>query len=470
MINTNIGFAGTTWLQRAMFHESAEVVHELMNRTPELDRDRNFLGQTPLHVAIDRKLYFEELLNAGHYVDVTDNCGITPLMYAAAMGETSFAESLLRRGADPFIISDQKYHERDFVAFAMGRKQWTFLLDLFENIQELYEEHVMHDFATRILMQFMSRVWNPNFDDRLQFCSRMTRFCKNINFVFDDPHHNVENMTLMHCIRDVEEGKVLVQAGYDGFDRANSKGHVPLATIASLSNAPAFTFCLQNTDINANPTIRRHVTLQLVASLDPISHENMWDAVDSIRSYLRATSGCSDTDGCTCPCGPQGCGVSSMFDISFGIFYTARRVSVVWTLEWLLQVKAFHGEEAAKNVALGLIRRLVVDKLGIKHTCCHDGHGLDVQRPSPWEKTDTNIANGGFALQVQDEDVIEKLEAEMSDLSDRDLPSLFNICMKLVKQKYDTHLQEFQEESRQRQREKHTSCSVSLVSMFCKSY
>jgi hypothetical protein len=73
-----------------------------------LEEDRNFLGQTPLHLASVNRDISSLLLDAGHSIDTTDKHGITPLMYAAGMGNSEVVQMLILRGADT-TISDTRW-------------------------------------------------------------------------------------------------------------------------------------------------------------------------------------------------------------------------------------------------------------------------------------------------------------------------------------------------------------------------
>jgi ankyrin repeat protein len=72
-----------TPLYEAVLLGSLESVNEWIPRSDK--NKRNFLGQTPIHLAIYNLKLLLALVNAGHDLDAADNYGITPLMYAAAV-------------------------------------------------------------------------------------------------------------------------------------------------------------------------------------------------------------------------------------------------------------------------------------------------------------------------------------------------------------------------------------------------
>lgn len=94
MLIANAGFAGSTPLHDAVLLESPASLASLLSRSA-LHMEKNFLGQTLLHLGVRNVEIVHLLVEAGHHIDIPDSEGITPLMYAAAMGKTDVAQLLI---------------------------------------------------------------------------------------------------------------------------------------------------------------------------------------------------------------------------------------------------------------------------------------------------------------------------------------------------------------------------------------
>ncbi len=74
-----------TPLHEAVLLDSPELVNKWILRS-EKD-EKNFPGQTPMHLATSNVKHLLPLIYAGHDLDIADSHGITPLMYAAATNQ-----------------------------------------------------------------------------------------------------------------------------------------------------------------------------------------------------------------------------------------------------------------------------------------------------------------------------------------------------------------------------------------------
>ncbi|KAJ5464123.1 hypothetical protein N7475_007258 [Penicillium sp. IBT 31633x] len=127
-IDEQAGFAGSTPLQDAILTQSVDSIRLILSRMDILEENRNFLGQTPLHLAITDSELFDTLLDAGYDMDDTDRWGITPLMYAAAMGIGHVIKMLVSKGAD--LLAQCGNLNRDFIDYASARGHWDLLLEI----------------------------------------------------------------------------------------------------------------------------------------------------------------------------------------------------------------------------------------------------------------------------------------------------------------------------------------------------
>jgi ankyrin repeat protein len=73
-----------TALHEAILNESTDSMNFWLSRSLPRVENANFLGQTPLHLAVTNIQHLRMVLDAGYDMNVTDQWGISPLMYAAA--------------------------------------------------------------------------------------------------------------------------------------------------------------------------------------------------------------------------------------------------------------------------------------------------------------------------------------------------------------------------------------------------
>jgi len=83
--------------------------------------ERNFLGQSPAHLAVCVPSRLEMLLEAGCEPNDLDSGGRTPLMYAACYGQSKSVLLLLQHGARLGIVHGRRH--RDFIYYALLRNE-----------------------------------------------------------------------------------------------------------------------------------------------------------------------------------------------------------------------------------------------------------------------------------------------------------------------------------------------------------
>ncbi len=93
---------GRTVLHIAASHGLTPFALPLLEKAPELIWDKDLVGRTPLHCAVNAPLaspMIDFLIENGAEVDAADGEGYTALHSAALMGKADIVEILLRRGA-----------------------------------------------------------------------------------------------------------------------------------------------------------------------------------------------------------------------------------------------------------------------------------------------------------------------------------------------------------------------------------
>ncbi|KAL4893772.1 hypothetical protein BDV59DRAFT_23774 [Aspergillus ambiguus] len=452
LVNASPGFAGSTALHDTVLLESPSSLTSFLSRSA-MHTEKNFLGQTPLHLAVRDLEVVRLLVQSGHDLDSTDNQGVTPLMYAAAMGKTDVVQLLITQGADLYIC-DLKW-ERDFLAYATSRGHWQLVMDALGAIQAQYSPAVFQHFVSCALMRLVAHdtwigeAWSIYF-------AKLVGFTANINIMFSDSVHGLANNNLLHYISNQGDAEVLVQKGFELFNQPNSEGETAIYSLAHVLNAKLTRFLIdQGTNVNVVDRRGNTVLFSLLGHLNSL-HHRIWDTVDSITVFLREGLDIFSSDGCRCSCSPGGSSLPAAFDTTFLESMWSRTPSFVWALEFLSLIEELRGPEDLKVLLLAFIRRMKFDQSGLTHVCCHRGRGIEVKgffQPEAIPEDDVD------EILDEEREFVSELEEEMLSLTSETLECLRLKWMVMLRDRYRQVL----EESRKRNKFKE-SCVPARVS------
>ncbi|KAJ5219968.1 hypothetical protein N7468_009172 [Penicillium chermesinum] len=247
----NPEFGGSTALHDAVLRRSPATVRSLLSNVSGLEDCRNFLGQTPLHLAVCDPEIFTMVLDAGFDMDSRDEWGITPLMYAAGMGVSEVVQLLISKGAN--IMAQATYLNRGFVDYASARGHWDLILESLKTIQLYYCEQAFQDCVCWAILRL---IYSDNITlsdgSREKYFVGYLDLCENSNFTFSDSYRGTDGNNLLHYVKTEKELHALVNHGFHDFNRPNSEGETPIFSILSrVSNADLLRCCVDNgTDIN----------------------------------------------------------------------------------------------------------------------------------------------------------------------------------------------------------------------------
>ncbi|KAH7323085.1 hypothetical protein B0I35DRAFT_192968 [Stachybotrys elegans] len=122
-------FGGTSAFQYDIINRPDKALKTL-RRSSDFDQSTNFLGQTPLHIAVaEQESLVLPLLKAGHPVDARSFHGLTPLDYAAMTGNIEVAQHLIRHGAS---LTD---NGRKLFQLALDHNQAHFPLEVIDHVK-----------------------------------------------------------------------------------------------------------------------------------------------------------------------------------------------------------------------------------------------------------------------------------------------------------------------------------------------
>lgn len=408
------GYSGSTNLHHVLLNEPFESAASFLHRSQPLETNVNFLGQTPLHIATTRPELCRLVLDAGHGIDVTDKLGTTPLMYAAAMGQTEVTMLLISRGAN-LVLRDSR-RRGSFLDYALFCNHWDLALDALLAIQPNLEPGVFQVTVQEVLISAFPISFLVS-KRQLSFLPKIIQLSNDVNFTFDDGH--VKDNTLMHYAYNLEIASALVQCGFSNFNQKNSKGKLAINSLARYPNVAVIQFCLERgADAKNVSQHGRTIFFELLAGLGEIGWVT-WDVIDSIKLCLSAGADPLIADNCVCPCSPDGCHVSSIFDLgSSSRSILDPRPERIWIFELLTLLEEYRDIEAAERFLLSLHRRVLCDKphISIAHVCCHSGRGIKCEVREPWDPP--HLQDGDIEEILDEEsDFITALDMDMERLA-----------------------------------------------------
>ncbi|KAI1137489.1 hypothetical protein F5Y05DRAFT_387380 [Hypoxylon sp. FL0543] len=172
LVNKAPDFGTTSALQTAILARERNELMNLIDTREDLEHDINFLGQSPLHVAILDDWAVERLLEAGHDPNVKDFHGITPLMYAAGMGKLHLVKLLITHEAH--ILLQDNCWNRTFLHYAIARRHWNIVTEAIIHIETTYQDlqgcKELVSYLAKIALMLLSGVPQKIYDDASMQC------------------------------------------------------------------------------------------------------------------------------------------------------------------------------------------------------------------------------------------------------------------------------------------------------------
>jgi hypothetical protein len=347
-----------------------KAVKQLIQKSHPLEQNVNFLGQTPLHIAICSPSKIKTLLDAGHDINARDKNGVTPLMYASAMNRIIALSILIRRGADLFL---HDYLENyDFIMYAAVRNNWYLIWRAVEVIESRDPTLLLSTFS-RILSAprpplFLEegKTWTKLF--LMSVLSKM----RNFNVCFDDMR------TLMHVVDLPQYAYRLIEHGFTALNQQDQKGEHSLFAITKfLDSSLARCLIEKGADINIKNHKGHNVLSQVLHWLTLPRKEVITKLLQYLDMLLGNSADVNSTDDCTCACTTGGCLPISGLSFKIQAFLGDRFNNPCWILEWLC-ILVDHGKLIeAKSNALSILRQVKFDQKDLDHTCCYFGIGSD---------------------------------------------------------------------------------------------
>lgn len=385
-----MGFAGMNPLLEAILIESSDRVTELLNKFPVDDQD-NLLGVSALHLAIYRPQHLDDILKLRPNINARDRRGITPLMYAAGVGDAGMALQLLNFGANPTLEAGIcAYHgPRNFLEYATHYGHWVPAIEILgylRHSQKVSKDDIRTWMTSALVRRFESYHINQPKDSNI--VTTLLTWGVDPNFIYHS-HNNYFNCnTLAHTAQHVVELRELILHGFKEFNRTNHFGvHALLAVSYDIYNAahPQLLEVLLDGGSAVNLQDKNgHTSLYVVLQQlrRPVGglwygeyysyNKNYSWMLDRIRLLLNRSADPHIVDDCQCYCseGRFGCTLSHAMVKEVTSTYWVGFRSDIWAFEYFDILKEILGPETAKQGLLDMLRLLKFQDLCLTHTCC----------------------------------------------------------------------------------------------------
>jgi len=347
-----------------------KAVRKLIQKSHPLEDNINFLGQTPLHIAIHSPSRLKALLDAGHDIDVRDKNGITPLMYAAATNRPIAVSILIRRGADLFM---HDYLENfDFITYAAVRNHWFLIWNAVGVIESRDPTLLLRAFSRIIsvskppLFLEEGKTWTKLFT--ISVVSKL----RNFNVQFED------GRTMMHVVDLPQYAHLIIEHGFTALNEQDKEGEHSLFAVTKFLDVELAQRLIEK---GANINLKNHkghgVLSQFLEKLTAPREKESRKILEYLDMLLRNGADVVSTDNCSCACTSDGCLPISRLSFELQAFFDSRINNPCWIFEWLSLLEDRGKFVEAKTNALSVLRRVKFDQTNLVHTCCCFGANRD---------------------------------------------------------------------------------------------
>ncbi|KAI0113806.1 hypothetical protein F4776DRAFT_639054 [Hypoxylon sp. NC0597] len=436
-------FGTSSALQTAILTGDRRKARNLIRTSNNLENEINFLGQSPLHIAVLNDWAVAPLLDAGHDPNARDFHGITPLMYAAGMGKLEVVKLLIDHNAH-ILLQDYLWH-RTFIHYAFTRGHWSLVTDAIVHIRTIYQgvrdcEQVVSHLAEIALVSRLA-YW-PRSEHKLPDFINLLSLVDTVNFRLTI--NEARNGTLLHYTSNLDEARASISHGFTLFNAEDSNGNTPIMNERMLGD-PDFVRTLLDVGADANHRNKTGETL-LSRLFTKLHHSSGSDIVkyvpgiiDSIMLLLKGGGRIMDRDLCTCACSPNGCLPTRSSAVRFKYRRYFGTESPLWTFESLILLEECHLVQEAKETIISFIRRCKFEDLKMIHTCCDQGRSWFDQLMQS-DSTKENQADTQKQAMELNTSKLNTLNERMDQLSDLTYEELKSIWLQEIKLSHDSEV------------------------------
>ncbi|KAF4450625.1 cytochrome p450 oxidoreductase [Fusarium austroafricanum] len=391
-VNPDIGDSPT--LHTTVLHSSNENFELLVKKTKQpLESFVNFLGQTPLHIAVRQPSRIAQLLGAGHQVDPQDKYGRTPLVYAAAMDLSETAMILIEHGACLKIPGEKE--RESLIKIVMNRNNWTLFWKIIDFVEVVEPSLTCQLFWDVFEATIDESCYVAHESDGIQ--NGCYNFWSRVVSTLGDPNISLpDGRTLMHIVKQSHAARVLIELGFNSFNKRDELGEHSLFKIASILDPSLFRWAVsEGSDINLQNNNGCSVLHQILDGY--VNYKHLPQLLEILGFLLDSGVNVSLRDSCLCNCSNDGCvpGSDSWSSLRF--------------LEWLELLEERGKITEAREACLGALRKAYYNEAGLHRTCqCH------------WHRFywDIEDAEGQF-WDIPQQLKIDALDSKMRDIEGR---------------------------------------------------
>ena len=368
---------GTTKLHSAIFSNDFDQAKVLLAETPIIQNlPTNFLGQSALHLSVTQpkllRWMLRHVMDSG--IDIKDNTGSTPLIYAAAYQQMESVEALLGRGANPWIRD--RFSRMDFWQYAYEvSENGDFLLRSLELFGRIKPHGLQEAVAWCLLKIIVTQVKRNDVLSRL-FLLSVPSFLSSV-----DEFGN----SLLHFCGNEQYALTLLHGEVCPWDVQNRHGYTPLmvlgrkfyvSAIAALHQKGVRSDLVDEWGMNA-----------LHHFVDEGLRSDPWEWLPAFAALIRTGVDTSSGDNCRCPCSVNGCSpIRGLFWLDNGLAFDRERDlrMVPGLIEIGIILKYARTQCEFERAVTDLHRFLRFQELDMTHTCFkHSPHDHAVfMRPS----------------------------------------------------------------------------------------
>jgi hypothetical protein len=341
-----------------------------MQESHPLEDNVNFLGQTPLHIAIRSPSRLKALLDAGHDINVRDKNGITPLMYAAATNRPIAVSILIRRGADLFM---HDYLENyDFITYAAIRNHWFLIWNAVGVIESKNPTLLLRAFSRIISVPRSPLSLEEGIAWTKLFMMSVLSKLRNFNVQFED------GRTLMHVVDLPQYAHLLIEHGFTAWNKQDKVGEHSLFAVTKFLDVELAQRLIEK---GANINLKNHnghgVLSQFLKNLTTPKEKKSKKILDYLDMLLRNDADVVSRDSCSCACTSGGCLPISVLRFELQALLGMKVNNPFWVFEWLCLLEDHGKLVEAKTNALSVLRRAKFEQTNLVHTCCCFGASRD---------------------------------------------------------------------------------------------
>lgn len=348
---------------------------------------RNDLGQSAVHLAVLCPNALSHILKRRINLNLQDNEGYSPLIYAAAYGCIESVILLLKAGACPISVDESGSKHIEFLDHARRWRHWEVITDAIRYLRasSSYSSNFISGEVDYLMARYMREFWMGQSAN----IKLLLELGANPNLILDGGN------TLLHGVCGEAEAVALFDAGFKNIDYQNARGRTALmSAIQWGSYGLCKAIMARGAKVNQqdnNGTSALHMMCRKLRNIGGSAYYGdtsavLWRISEKMVKIAMLLDQCADPlirDGCRCPCSPEGCSPSTylLSKVAMSSSY-----GYIWTLHWLLSLKEFQGPSTAQKALTDLIRVTQFNSLGMTHVCCQ----RKTKYPGPMEEEEIN--------------------------------------------------------------------------------